>query len=111
MWQCEDHVRVRNWQEFVGSSCEPLLACPAMTFRAVPVAAGAVFDNLVRAMIALLETGAERGGTACADVAECLELLAREYTPTIQEFLSVLAEDIGDFQSAFAHRWRVGSSE
>ena len=68
-------------------------------------AAGAVFDNLVRTLIALLDAGAKRGGAACADVAECLELLAREeVAPTIQEFLSVLAEDIGDFQSAFAHR-------
>jgi hypothetical protein len=48
-----------------------------MTFRTVPVAAGAVFDNLVRTMIALLDAGAKRGGAACADVAERLELLAR----------------------------------
>src|SRR5215467_2427276 len=89
-------MRVRNGQEFVGSRGEPAIACPAMTFRAVTVAAGAVYHNLVRAMIALLDAGAKRGGAACADVAE---------------FLSVLAEDIGDFQSAFAHRWRAGSSE
>jgi hypothetical protein len=76
-----------------------------MAFRAMPVPARAVFDNLMRAMITLLHASAERGGTACADVAEYLELLARQHiAPAIRELLSVLAEDVGDFQSLPAHR-------
>lgn len=110
MGQREDHMSVGNGQNLFRSFRQPLVACPAMAFRAMPVAARAVFDRLVQAMVALLYTGAERGGAACADVAECLELLARQHiAPAIQELLSVLAEDIGDFQSRFAHRWRASS--
>jgi hypothetical protein len=76
------------------------------------VAAGAVLDELMGAVIALPQVSAEGGGPACADVAECLELVAREHVaPTVEELLSVLAEDIGDFQSLFAHRWRTLSTD
>jgi len=83
-----------------------------MAFRAMPVSARAVLDRLVGAMIALLDAGAKCGGSACADVAECLELLARQrIAPALQELLSVLAEDIGDFQWLVAHHWRASLSE
>jgi hypothetical protein len=50
------------------------------------------------AMITLLYLGAECGGAARADVSEGLALLWRQYMiPALQEFLTVLAEDIGDF--------------
>jgi hypothetical protein len=71
-----------------------------MTLRAVTIAAGAVFE-LVRAVVALPDVRAERGGAACGDVA----------APVLQEFLSVLAEDIGDFQPIRVHRCRTGSAE
>jgi hypothetical protein len=64
----------------------------------MPIATGLVCDDLVCAVVTLLQVCAERGGTACADVSECLPLLARQYFfPAIQELLTVLAEDIGDF--------------
>jgi hypothetical protein len=45
---------------------------------------------------------AEHGGTACADVTEYLALLIRPHAaPAVEEFLSVLSEDIGDFQPMF----------
>jgi hypothetical protein len=66
------------------------------------VAARSVCNLLMRAMITLLHLDAERGGTARADVSECLALLWRQYvSPAIQELLTVLAEDIGDFQPVF----------
>jgi hypothetical protein len=73
---------------------------------------GWVLGELMGAVIALLQMSAEGGGSACADVAESLELLAREHVaPAVEEFLSVAAEDIGDFQSLLVHRWRVLSTE
>jgi len=108
MREREDHMSVRNGQDLFGPLRQPLVACPTMAFRAMPVSARAVLDRLVGAMIALLDAGAKRGGSACADVAECLELLARQHiAPALQELLSVLAEDIGDFQSLVAHHWRA----
>ena len=63
-------------------------------------------------MVALPDVRAEGGGAACGDVTECLALLARENIgPAVEEFLSVLAEDIGDFQPIGGHRCRTGSAE
>jgi hypothetical protein len=63
------------------------------------VAAGSVCNFLMTAMVALVYLRAKGGGTACADVAECFALLRRQcVTPALQELLSVLSEDIGDFQ-------------
>ena len=71
----------------------------------------AVSYLLMGTMIALLDLGAEGGGTACADVSECFTLLGRQHvSPAIQKFLTVLAEDIGDFKPVFRHRRRPSPS-
>jgi hypothetical protein len=76
------------------------------------VAARLVSNLLVRAMIALLHLGAERGGAARDDVSECLALLGRQnVSPSIEELLTVLAEDIGDFKPTFHHRRRPSPSD
>ena len=65
----------------------------------------------MRTVIALFPACAQGGGTACADVAECLALLGREgVAPAGEEFLFVLAKDIGDFQPR-GQRWRPSSAE
>ena len=70
----------------------------------------AVSYLLMGTMIALLDLGAEGGGTACADVSECFTLLGRQHvSPAIQKFLTVLAEDIGDFKPTGCHRCRPSS--
>ena len=62
------------------------------------------------AMITLLYLGTECGGAARADVSECLALLGRHYMiPAFQELLTVLSEDIGDFQPMLCHRCRPSS--
>ena len=49
---------------------------------------------------------------ACADIPECPDLLPREgMAPALEELLSVLSEDIGDFRPMLAHFWRTLSSE
>jgi hypothetical protein len=58
----------------------------------------------MRAVIALLQMSAKRGGAACADVSECPQLLGRKrMVPSLKELLFVLAKDIGDFQPMIAH--------
>jgi hypothetical protein len=67
---------------------------------------------LVRAVVALPDVRAESGCTACGDVPEGLELLAREnISPALEEFLSVPAEDIGDFEPIGVHGLRTGPAE
>jgi hypothetical protein len=62
------------------------------------------------ALITLLHLGTERGGTARADVSERLPLLWRQYiSPAIEEILTVLTEDIGDFQPRLVHLCRPSS--
>lgn len=63
-------------------------------------------------MIALLHLGAERRRTARADVSEGLALLRRKHlSPTLQEFLAVLSEDVGDFRLRRTHRLRPSPSD
>src|SRR3954454_3220314 len=59
------------------------------------------------AVVALPYVCAKGGGAARADIPERLPLLGRQYiSPALEEFLTVLAEDIGDFQPGFRHRFR-----
>ena len=103
---------IGNRQNLAGAVGEPAVTGTAVAFGAVAVAAGAILGELMGAVIALPQVSAEGGGSACADVAERLTLLAREHVaPAVEEFLPVAAEDIGDFQSLLAHRWRALSTD
>ena len=54
------------------------------------------------AVVALLNVTAEGSRAARADIPESLPLLGRQHvSPAIEEFLTVLTEDVGDFQSGF----------
>ena len=58
-------------------------------------------------LVALFRVRAKRSGSARADVSECSALLGVERMPPLpEEFLFVLAKDIGDFQSMFDHLCR-----
>src|SRR5258706_5447430 len=100
-------MSIRNGQNLLRPGGQPLVPCPAVTLRAMPVAARSVFNRLMGAVVALLYVGAEGGGTARADIPESLPLLGRQHvSPAIEEFLTVLAEDIGDFQPGFRYLLR-----
>jgi hypothetical protein len=79
----------------------------------MPISARVVYDVLVRASITLLNVmNAEFSGAACDDVSENPALLARQrVSPAVQKLLSVLSEDIGDFESLQDHRRRPSPSE
>jgi len=100
-------VTVRNRQNLRRSIMKPLVSCSAVALWAMTVAAGSICDYLMTAMVALLHLSAKRGGTARADISECLTLLGRQHvSPTIQELPSMLLEDLGDFQPRWRHRRR-----
>jgi hypothetical protein len=70
----------------------------------MPIPARVVGDDLTGAAIALFYMSAKGGGAACADVTECSKLMCGEgMTPSLEEFLFVLAKDIGDFQPMLGH--------
>jgi hypothetical protein len=77
------------------------------------IAARVIHDLLVWATVTLFDVmDAEFGGAACDDIPECPALLARKrMAPAIQELLSVLPEDIGDFESPRCHRRRPSPSD
>lgn len=105
--QGENHMTIRNGQNLLGPVGKPLVARSAVALRAMPVATRPVFNHLVRAVVALLYVCAERSRAARADIPENLLLLGRQHiSPALEEFLTVLAEDIGDFQPMFRHRRR-----
>ena len=108
--QGEDHMTIRNGQDLLRPGSQPLVTCPAVALWAMSVAARSVFNHLMGAMVALLYIGAEGGGAARADIPESLPLLGRQHvSPAIEEFLTVLAEDIGDFQLAFRYLLRASA--
>ena len=102
----ENNVAVRNGQKLPASCGQPSFARPSLAFWTVPIAAGVESDDFVRAVIAPLDVGAQFTGLARADVSKCPDLMRREAAPpSFQEFLFVLAKDIGDFRPMFVHSW------
>jgi hypothetical protein len=66
----------------------------------------------VGTLVALFQVRAQSRGSACADVSECPALLGIEHMPPLpEEFLFVLAKDIGGFEPMLAHRCRPSSFE
>ena len=66
----------------------------------------------MRTLIALFHVRAQGGGSARADVSEFLALLGIEHMPPLpEEFLFVLAKDIGDFKPRFDQPWRPSPLE
>src|SRR5690242_2796873 len=87
--QREDHVTIWNREDLGGPITQPFIPCPAVALGAMAISARSVCNLLMAAKIALLDLGTERGGTACADVSECLTLLWRQHvSPAIQKFLT-----------------------
>src|SRR5258708_12413642 len=103
-------MTIGNRQDLLRPLGEPLVARPAVALWTMPIATGLVCDDLVCAVVTLLQVCAERSGTACADVSESLPLLARQYfSPAIQELLPILAADIAAFHPRPLHPHRPPS--
>ena len=66
----------------------------------------------MRTLVALFQVRAKSRGSARADVSEGPALPGIEHMPPLpEEFLFVLAKDIGDFEPMLAHRCRPSSFE
>ena len=102
--QGENDVAVGDRQK-LGRPCrQPLIARCGLALRTMSIPARVVRDGLMRAVIALLQMSAKRGGAACADISECSSLLGRKcMAPSLEKLLFVLAKDIGDFQPMAGH--------
>src|SRR5438876_186417 len=59
--QREDHMDVACREKLLATRCEPAVARPGLTLRAVPVAARVVGDGTMSAASAFIEMSAERG--------------------------------------------------
>ena len=82
---------------------QPLLGDGALTFWAVPIAAGVVRDPAVAAALAALDVSAERGGAAVLDGRHDLELAETEVSGLcVTPRRPVGAEDIRDLQGRHA---------
>lgn len=78
----------------------------------MPIAAGVVGYDAMRAVITLLDVAAQCGGATGADVVEGFALPGRDnMSPLPEEFRSVFTNDIGQFEPMFGHRLRPSPSE
>src|SRR5580658_4966412 len=60
--QREDNMDVARREQLLATRCEPAVASPGLTLRAVPVAARVVGDGTMSAASAFIEMSAERDG-------------------------------------------------
>jgi hypothetical protein len=71
----KDDVTIRHGEQFLGPLREPLIPGCGLTLGTMPVAAGVVGDEAMRALVAFLDVAAQSGGAADADVTESFPLL------------------------------------
>jgi hypothetical protein len=106
----EYHVIVRYRQQLGLALGQPFPCRRTLTLRAMPIAAGVVGDDGVRALLTTLDMAAERRRTAALDRRHHLEL-AKADTAGIGRTprRPVVAEDIRDLQLRTGHcRGRLG---
>jgi len=63
-------MKVFNWQELSSAPFEPCRAGSAPAFRAMPIAAGAIGDCSMTALVALVDVAAQSGGSAERNISE-----------------------------------------
>ena len=105
--QCEDHMEVGHGQELGLAFGEPLLCRSALTFWAVPVAAGVIGDSREGSVLAAHDMPAERRRAATLDRRHNLELAEADMAGvSLPPRRSVGAEDIRDLESGTDHASR-----
>jgi hypothetical protein len=75
----EEHITggttLRHGEQFLGPLGEPLIPGCGLTLGTMPIAAGVVGDEAMRALGAFLDVAAQSGGATGADVTESFPLL------------------------------------
>src|SRR5260370_25376145 len=98
MGEGENDVAIGNGQDLLGAVGKPLIARPGVALWAMPVAAGSILDELMRAVVARQDVRTERGGAARGDVAENPLLLGGQHkAPAVEAILAGLAGSNGHF--------------
>jgi hypothetical protein len=103
--QREDDVMIGDREQVVGSGFQPLGAARSLALGAMTVAAGAIGDLLMAALVTAAHPPAQSSGAAESDVPKGFSLLAREGMIPLEVRLTA-AEDIGRFQPMPHHRLR-----
>ena len=103
----EDHVEVGDGQHLSLPLLEPAGARQRTTFRAMPIAAGIVADEVFAAMAALIDMAAERGGPADLDGAHHPQGRTRE-SMGAPVGLAMLSKNVGHFQGGAGHGYTAG---
>ena len=110
VWQREDDVVIADWQEFVLTCCEPLVARVRQTLRAVTIPARVVRDGAMIAARTAIEMAAQRRGAAARQGAEHAPVLPREPGPVrLDEAIAVFADDVGHLEGWFDFRGGIVS--
>src|SRR6266852_6614479 len=101
--QGEDHMDVACREKLLATRCEPAVASPCLTLRAVPVAASVVGDGAMSAASALIEMPAERCGATPPNGQQHFHVLpGNPLMASFDESVSRSADQIGHFE-----RWPV----
>ena len=100
--QGEDHVEVLGGQQFGSPVLEPVLASQALALGAMPVAAGAVLNVGVLAVVAPFDAAAQHGRTAGFDGLHQTVLMQRQRMGLPVRW-AVLSKDVGQLQGWRRH--------
>jgi hypothetical protein len=102
----EHDVEVRNRQQFRLPIGQPLGAGRGQTLGATAIATRVEYFDAMSAPVALIEMTTQYHGPAVTNVSKRFPLLARQHrVPASQEIVLMSAEDIGQFQPMWFHRW------
>jgi hypothetical protein len=74
MWQRENHVHIRDIQQFLFAGSEPLIASVGLALSAVAITTRVIRDGLMTAARALIQMAAQRRCAAALDSAQHAEM-------------------------------------
>ena len=93
----EGAMEVRNWEHFRQSGLQPFGGRHGSAFRAVPVAAGVVQDDLLTAVVTLLHPATEESRAADLDGRHHLSVRVRQRV-SLRVLLATQAEHVRQFR-------------
>lgn len=100
--QCEDHVKVRDWQQTLAARLDPACLRQGLALRAVTVATRVVAGLLVAAARAHVQVPPERRRPAALDGAQGRVLLGGQDARVAQR-LTVQANDVRQLHGGTRH--------
>src|SRR4051794_8191752 len=103
MWEREDHVHVRDREQLLLASSQPLITSVGLTLCAMAIATRVIRDSLMPAARALIQMSAQRRRAATLDCAQHPEVLPLQSgSVLLGEALARCTNDIGHLEG-----WRI----